>query len=108
MPEITTNVAADGATVVVREIEANVVELQAPAQPAVVEVVHPGPQGPPGASSLAALEDVNTSSKVNQSVLYYDSASGKWKGDSLQTILTVADGGNFAMLAPLLALLWLL
>lgn len=95
MAEITTNVAADAATVVVREIEANIVELQAPAQPAVVEVITPGPQGPPGTTTLAGLSDVNTSGKVDQSVLYYDSASGQWRGDDINTVITITDGGNF-------------
>jgi hypothetical protein len=98
MPSISTQVSADGATVVVREVEANVVELQAPAQPAVVEVLTPGPAGPPGASGvsdLAALNDVNVASKTDKSVLYYDAAAGEWKGDDLQTIVTLTDGGNF-------------
>lgn len=48
MAQLTTQVAADGATVIVREIEANIVELIAPAQPAVVEVITAGPAGAPG------------------------------------------------------------
>lgn len=95
MAEITANVAADAATVVVREVEANVVELQAPSQPAVVEVVTPGPQGPAGASTLAELTDVNTTGKVANSVLYYDSSSGTWKGDDINTVTTLTDGGNY-------------
>lgn len=95
MAQITAQVAADGATVIVREIEANVVELQAPSQPAVVEVITPGPAGPAGASELALLSDVDVTNKTAKSVLYYDAVSGTWKGDNLQTILTVTDGGNF-------------
>lgn len=47
------------------------------------------------ANSLAGLTDVEVSAKTNKSILYYDSATGKWIGDNLQTILTVTDGGNF-------------
>jgi hypothetical protein len=46
-------------------------------------------------TALADLSDVNVSAKVSKSILYYDMVANKWKGDSLQTIFTVADGGNF-------------
>lgn len=98
MPSISTQVSADGATVVVREVEANVVELQAPAQPAVVEVLTPGPAGPPGpagTTQLSGLTDVDVAAKTDKSVLYYDAAAGEWKGDDLQTIVTLTDGGNW-------------
>lgn len=55
-----------------------------------------GPQGPPGpVVGLGDLTDVNTTTKVAKSILYYDAVSGEWKGDSAQTILTVTDYGNF-------------
>lgn len=98
MSEISARVAADSGVVVVREVETNVVELRAPQQPSVVEVIHQGPQGhtgPAGATTLSGLTDVTVSNRVNRSVLYYDSATGQWKGDSLQTIDEVVNGGNF-------------
>jgi hypothetical protein len=44
---------------------------------------------------LGDLSDVNTAAKVGNSVLYYDSASGVWKGDDINTITTITDGGNW-------------
>lgn len=62
----------------------------------VVEVVT---QGPAGASASAfgvgELADVDDSARVDKSVLYYDQSAGKWKGDDVNTILTITDGGNF-------------
>lgn len=90
--------------VIITEVATNVVEVQAPAAPAVVQVAVEGPQGPPGpqgpagadgVTTLAALNDVNVSGKVNQSVLYWDQASGKWRGDDINTVVTITDGGNF-------------
>lgn len=81
--------------VLVTEVAQQVIELQTPAAPATVEVQTQGPQGATAVYGLGALSDVDISGKVNQSVLYYDAASGKWKGDSLETILTLTDGGNF-------------
>lgn len=84
--------------VVITETAINAVELAVPAAPAVVEVSTTGPQGPQGpaaVSNLYEMQDVNINSKVNQSVLYYDSASGKWKGDSIYTVLSLVDGGNW-------------
>lgn len=81
--------------VVIQETAAQVVEVISPAQPAVVEVATAGPQGVGGVTTLAALEDVNTTGKVNQSVLYYDANSGNWRGDDINTITTITDGGSF-------------
>ena len=44
---------------------------------------------------LSDLRDVNIGGKVAGSVLYYDQASSKWKGDDINTITTLTDGGNF-------------
>ena len=81
--------------VIVHETAAQVIEVVAPAQPAVVEVTTTGPQGPAGVTTLGTLEDVNTSAKVNQSVLDYDASSGLWRGDDINTITTITDGGSF-------------
>jgi hypothetical protein len=47
--------------------------------------------GPQGAKGL----DLDDSAKVDQSVVYYDSASGKYKADDTWTIKTIVKGGDF-------------
>jgi hypothetical protein len=82
--------------VLVSETSEHAIEVQVPAQPALVEVATAGPQGPTATvAGLNDLSDVNTTAKVAKSILYYDAESGEWKGDSAQTILTVTDYGNF-------------
>ena len=54
----------------------------------VVNVVTQGPQGPKGI-------DLDETSKVNGSVIYYDSTSAKFKADATTTKLTLVNGGNF-------------
>ena len=53
-----------------------------------VEITTVGPQGPKGI-------DLDETSKVNGSVIYYDSTSAKFKADSTTTKLTLVNGGNF-------------
>lgn len=48
-----------------------------------------------GSSALNQLTDVSEIAKVEGSVLYYSAGAGKWKGDNIQTIVTLTDGGNF-------------
>ena len=55
----------------------------------VVTVATQGPQGPGFDLTL------DHSGKVNNSIMYYDSSSGKVKLDSTTTKLTLVDGGNF-------------
>ena len=82
--------------VVVTEVAEQTIELTTAARPLLVEVQTAGPQGPAApAYGLGDLSDVNTAAKVGNSVLYYDSASGVWKGDDINTITTITDGGNF-------------
>tara|TARA_A100000171_G_scaffold36721_1_gene35505 strand:- start:248 stop:472 length:225 start_codon:yes stop_codon:yes gene_type:complete len=57
-----------------------------------VEITTQGPQGPAGQISGLTFD---VSGKVNDAVLYYDSASGNFKADSTTTKLTLVDGGNF-------------
>jgi len=57
-----------------------------------VEITTQGPQGPSGSISGLTFD---VSGKVNDAVLYYDSASGNFKADSTTTKLTLVDGGNF-------------
>jgi len=64
---------------------------------AVVEVVVPGPQGPVTSANLGLddITDVNTTGKVDRSVLYYDATAGEWRGDDINTVVTLTDGGAF-------------
>lgn len=62
----------------------------------VVEVITQGPQGiSADAYNLGDLQNVDTSAKTEGSVLYYDNAAAMWKGDDINTLLTITDGGNF-------------
>lgn len=61
----------------------------------IVEVLVPGPQGPAADFTLAGLTDVNTSAKVNSSVLFYDSTTGMWVGNDVNTVTSITDGGNY-------------
>ena len=57
-----------------------------------VEVTTAGPQGPTFSSSGATLND---SSKVDGSVVFFDSSSGTFKADQTRTVENLVDGGNF-------------
>ena len=82
--------------VVITEISEQAIELTTAAQPLTVEVQTAGPQGPPAPPyALGDLTDVNATGKVANSVLYYDATSGKWKGDDINTVISLTDGGNF-------------
>lgn len=82
--------------VVVTEVTEQVIEVIAPTAPLTVEVQTAGPQGPSAtAYGLGDLTDVDTTGKVANSVLYYDAASGEWKGNDINTVITLTDGGNF-------------
>ena len=54
----------------------------------VVTVTTRGPAGPKGIE----LDEI---SKVDGSVVYYDSTSAKFKADATTTKLTLVNGGNF-------------
>ena len=54
----------------------------------VVTVKVAGAQGPKGL-------DLDESSKVDGSVVYYDASSAKFKADTTTTKLTLVNGGNF-------------
>tara|TARA_R100000734_G_C3302447_1_gene92977 strand:+ start:1011 stop:1235 length:225 start_codon:yes stop_codon:yes gene_type:complete len=54
----------------------------------VVTVKVVGPQGPKGL-------DLDETSKVDGSVVYYDASSAKFKADATTTKLTLVNGGNF-------------
>ena len=57
-----------------------------------VELTTAGPHGPSFATSGTTLND---SSKVDGSVVFFDSSSGTFKADSTTTKLTLVNGGNF-------------
>ena len=59
----------------------------------VVTVVSQGPQGPSG--SAGSGFDLDSTNKVNGSIIYYDSSSAKFKADQTTTKLTLVNGGNF-------------
>lgn len=56
-----------------------------------------GIQGPPGPppENIGDIGDVDDSARVNKSVLYFDFAQSKWKGDDVNTLISITDGGNF-------------
>ena len=66
----------------------NTVTVSGEGAATVVTVTTAGPQGAKGL-------DVDDSAKVDQSVVYYDSASGKYKADDTWTTSTHVLGGNF-------------
>jgi len=83
--------------VVITEVEEQVVEVTAPAAPAAVVVATAGPQGPPLISviTMSDLTDVEVAAPVEGSVLYYDSTTDRWRGNDINTLTTLTDGGNF-------------
>jgi hypothetical protein len=44
---------------------------------------------------LGDLANVNDTAKVTGSVLYYDAATSTWRGNDINTVITLTDGGNF-------------
>jgi len=59
----------------------------------VVTVATQGPQGATGATGSGF--DLDSTNKVDGSVIYYDSTSAKFKADATTTKLTLVNGGNF-------------
>lgn len=85
------------------ENEVQIIELET--EPVVefleIGVVGPqgpiGPDGPPGqtVSLLSELEDVDVTNRTDGSVFYFDAARNKFIADSIETKITLTDGGNF-------------
>tara|TARA_B100001939_G_scaffold188478_1_gene162355 strand:+ start:2323 stop:2556 length:234 start_codon:yes stop_codon:yes gene_type:complete len=73
------NVTTDGKTTVVKDTATNTVSISTT-----------GPQGP-----AAAGFTFNGDAKVDDSIVYYDSASGEFKADAATTKLSLVEGGNF-------------
>ena len=55
----------------------------------IVTATTAGPQGPPGDF------DLNQSSKVDKSVIYYDQSADTFRADNVYTTETLTDGGSF-------------
>lgn len=47
------------------------------------------------ARRLGDMLDVDTAGKSGNSVLYFDANDGLWKGDEINTIESLVDGGGF-------------
>ena len=73
------NVTTDGKTTVVKDTTTNT-----------VSITTSGPQGP--ASSGFTF---NGDAKVDDSIVYYDSAAGEFKADNTTTKLSLVEGWNF-------------
>ena len=58
----------------------------------VITVATQGPQGPQFSSSNTSLAD---GSRVDKSVIYYDSTAGEYKANNTWTVDTLTNGGNF-------------
>tara|TARA_S200000501_G_C20836872_1_gene749765 strand:- start:1067 stop:1276 length:210 start_codon:yes stop_codon:yes gene_type:complete len=65
----------------------NKVEVSQVSEVTTVEITTAGPQGP---SSV-----IDSSSAVDDSIVYYHQSSGTFKADATTTKLTLVDGGNF-------------
>jgi len=73
------NVTTDGKTTVVKDTTTNT-----------VSITTTGPQGPVTAGFV-----FNGDAKVDDSIVYYDSAAGEFKADNTTTKLSLVEGGNF-------------
>ena len=73
------NVTTDGKTTVVENTATNT-----------VSITTTGPQGP-----LASGFVFDGSGKVDDSIVYFDSAAGEVKADNTTTKLSLVEGGNF-------------
>lgn len=71
-----------------------VVQLTATSPPEVVTQYAVGPQGP-AAPTLGDVPDVDTTARIDRSLLYYDAASAQFRADATITKTTLTDGGNF-------------
>lgn len=87
------NVSDINNTVVVTENSSSTV-ITVPQTVMIATTTH-GPQGPQGPAGPAGGLTVDETAKVDKSVVYYDAAAATFKADSIWTILTITDGGNF-------------
>nr|BAR36889.1 hypothetical protein [uncultured Mediterranean phage uvMED] len=87
----TVNVTTTNNTVTVTEDGSSTV-VQNPVTTTVTATTA-GPQGPEGPAGSSFT--LNQAAKVDQSVIYYDSASGEYRADDTWTIKTIVKGGDF-------------
>lgn len=87
------NVTAVTSTVTVTEGDAGTTVVTVP-ETSVVTAVAVGPQGPIGPQGASGLI-VDTTAKVNKSVVYYDAHTSSFKADATWTTTTIVDGANF-------------
>ena len=73
------NVTTNGKTTVVENTTTNT-----------VSITTAGPQGPAASGFV-----FDGSGKVDDSIVYYDSAAGEFKADNTTTKLSLVEGGNF-------------
>ena len=88
----TVNVTTTNNTVTVTENGSSTV-VQNPVTTTVTATTA-GPQGPQGPAGAGGLQ-VDTTAKVDKSIVYYDGASSQFKADAIITQTTLTDGGNF-------------
>lgn len=84
----TVNVTTESNSVIVSQGGSTTV-VQAPVTTTVTATTA-GPQGPVGQGFA-----LDSSAKVDKSVIYYDSASAQFKADANWTIESIVLGGNF-------------
>jgi hypothetical protein len=70
------------------------VQLTTTTPPNIVTLYSVGPQGAT-LQSLGDVPDVNTTAKIDRSLLYYDAASAQFRADATITKNTLTDGGNY-------------
>lgn len=59
-----------------------------------VTAITVGPQGPQGIPGPTGLV-VDTTAKVDKSIVYYDGPTSQFKADATWTTSSLTDGGNF-------------
>jgi hypothetical protein len=84
------NISEVTSTIVVTESSGRTIVLPVD-QVSVVTAVTEGPQGPQG----QAFDNLNDVSRVDKSVVYYDSVTSTYRADAIWTTSTLSDGGNF-------------
>jgi hypothetical protein len=60
----------------------------------VVSIATAGPQGPQGPAGASGLF-VDTTAKVDKSIVYYSASEDAFKADPTWTTSSLTDGGNF-------------